>query len=421
MPGPGQWPAGFNNTFYLYYLYMKKILIFSLTYHPFIGGAEVAIKEIADRIDQSDISFDMITLRFDSKLPKFEKFGNVNIHRIGFSKKGADISDAGKFPLFLNKYLFPILAWWKAVRLNRKNKYDASWCMLANYAALGAMLFKITHPKVSYLLELQDGSSVEEIKARTGFLYPLIKKSYEKADMIKAISTFLVDVARKIGFKGDVEVIPNAVNTAHFMQEYSEEEISAIRERLGMVEGNKYLITTTRLVERRGIEDIILSLVYLPANIHALILGTGPHKESLENLVKENGVAERVHFVGHVDHDELPKYLEVADIFVRPSIYEGFGNSFVEAMAAGIPVVATPVGGIVDFLFDPEQNPDKLPTGRFCNVSDPKSVAQAVQKFIDDPEKTDEIVKNAKKLAVEKYDWNLIAHDMREKVFAKIL
>ncbi len=399
----------------------KKILIFSLTYHPFIGGAEVAIKEIVDRIDPSDISFDMITLRFDSNLPKFEKFGNVNIHRIGFSKKGAEIGDGGKFPLFLNKYLFPILAWSKAVSLNRKNKYDASWCMLANYAALGALLFKITHPKIPYLLELQDGSSVEEIKQKTGFLYPLMKKAYVKADMIKAISTFLVGVARKIGFKGNIEVIPNAVNTAHFMQKYSVTEISAVREKLDMKNENTYLITTTRLVERRGMEDIIVGVSHLPKNIHALVLGTGPHKEALEKLAKENGVEERIYFIGHVDHDELPKYLEASDIFVRPSIYEGFGNSFVEAMAAGIPVVATPVGGIVDFLFDPECNPDKKATGRFCNVSDPKSLADAVQKFIDDPDKTAEIIENARKLAVEKYDWNLIAKDMREKVFDKLL
>ncbi|MCG2695311.1 hypothetical protein L6261_04530, partial [Candidatus Parcubacteria bacterium] len=61
---------------------MKKILIFSTVYYPFVGGAEVAIKEITDRI--GDIEFDMVTLRFDKNLPKFEKIGNVNVYRIGF-------------------------------------------------------------------------------------------------------------------------------------------------------------------------------------------------------------------------------------------------------------------------------------------------------------------------------------------------
>ena len=61
----------------------KKILIFSIAYHPFIGGAEMAIKEITDRI--GDIDFDLITLRFDKNLSKFERIGNLNVYRIGFT------------------------------------------------------------------------------------------------------------------------------------------------------------------------------------------------------------------------------------------------------------------------------------------------------------------------------------------------
>ena len=64
---------------------VKKILIFSLAYYPnFVGGAEVAIKEITDRISPEDFEFHMITLRFDSRLPKTEKIGNIFVHRIGF-------------------------------------------------------------------------------------------------------------------------------------------------------------------------------------------------------------------------------------------------------------------------------------------------------------------------------------------------
>ena len=67
---------------------MKKVLIFSLAYYPkHVGGAEVAIKEITDRIDERDIEFHMVTLRFDSTLQKVEKVGNVLVHRIGFTTK----------------------------------------------------------------------------------------------------------------------------------------------------------------------------------------------------------------------------------------------------------------------------------------------------------------------------------------------
>ena len=80
---------------------MKKILIFSLAYYPHhIGGAEVAIKEITDRITPEDIEFHMVTLRFDSTLPKVEKIGNVLVHRIGFTKDRPSMADLGKLPLY---------------------------------------------------------------------------------------------------------------------------------------------------------------------------------------------------------------------------------------------------------------------------------------------------------------------------------
>jgi glycosyltransferase involved in cell wall biosynthesis len=126
-------------------------------------------------------------------------------------------------------------------------------------------------------------------------------------------------------------------------------------------------------------------------------------------------------FVGHVDHGELPAYYKVSDIFVRPSIIEGFGVAFVEAFAAGIPVVATPVGGIPDFLYDPERDPDKAPTGLFCEVRDPQSIARAVQRFIDHPELVSEVVANAKELVAAKYDWKGIARMQKELVFASLI
>jgi glycosyltransferase involved in cell wall biosynthesis len=110
----------------------------------------------------------------------------------------------------------------------------------------------------------------------------------------------------------------------------------------------------------------------------------------------------------------------MCDVFVRPSIIEGFGNAFVEAFAAGIPVVATPVGGIPDFLFDPWKDPEYPSTGIFCKVRDPQSIADAVQKYLDDPQLTATIVKNAKALAIEKYDWNIIAADMKTQVFDRL-
>lgn len=404
---------------------MKRVLIFSLTYHPYVGGAEVAIKEITDRINPREYEFDMVTLRFDEKLPKVERVGNVTVYRIGFTATNPKISDRS-MPLSCRfaKMFFPFTSFFKARSLHQKHAYDMTWAMMANQAGFGALLFKLTYPEVPYFLELQDGNSLEQIKSRRPFLrliWPFYKRVYLKANSIKAISHFIERLAREIGFKGPVVVIPNAVDVAKFSATVSIEEQVELKARFGKRMDDVFLFTASRLVLSRGVEDIIRALSLLPQNVKLLIAGMGEDQKKLENIAHDSGVAERVFFAGHVSHDRLPLYYQVSDIFVRPSIVEGFGNAFVEAFAAGIPVVATPVGGIPDFLFDPERNPNNPATGLFCEVRNPESIARAVLRYMRDPALVAEVVQNAKALAEEKYDWNTIAKDMQEKIFNPLM
>jgi glycosyltransferase involved in cell wall biosynthesis len=83
-------------------------------------------------------------------------------------------------------------------------------------------------------------------------------------------------------------------------------------------------------------------------------------------------------------------------------------------MASGLPVIATPVGGIVDFLFDPDMNPDKRPTGLFCEVKNPKSIADQVKKYLENPALREQIIIASKKMGSKNYDWDLIAKKMIE-------
>lgn len=403
---------------------MKRVLIFSLTYHPYIGGAEVAIKEITDRIDPIHYAFDMITLRFDKNLPVVEKFGNITIHRIGFTADAPKISDRRMpLPCKIAKILFPFTSYMKAVSLNSQHRYDMTWAMMANYAAFGALLFKYTHPSIPYYLELQDGNSLEQVKSRQPVLRAMwffYRRLYFKADLIKAISKFIERLTREVGFTGNVVVIPNAVDTTKFSAPVPNEKLQELRTKFNKKTGDIFLFTASRLVLSRGVEDVIRALPHLPPHIKFLIAGDGQDKEMLEKIAIESGVMDRTIFAGHVGHTDLPALLKVSDIFVRPSIIEGFGNAFVEAFAAGIPVVATEVGGIPDFLFDPVRNPEHEPTGIFCNVRDPESIALAVNKYIADPVLTARIVKNARELAINKYDWKLIAREMTEHVFGSL-
>jgi len=401
---------------------MKKVLIFSLGYYPnLIGGAEVAVKEITDRIDPNEISFDLVCLRFDKNLPRMEKIGNVMVHRIGFTADKPSMADIKKMPLHLNKFLFQFLAAWKAHQLHKKNHYDATWAMMAHSCGVPAAIFKILHPSVPYLLTLQEGDPPEYIQKKMRPLYPLFVRGFTTADFVQTISIFLANWARAMGYKGPLEVVPNAVNTKHFSQVYPPLELELLKEKLGKKKDDVYIITTSRLVKKNAIDDVIKSLALLPEHFKFLILGIGPDEMMLRALAEEKGVAERVMFLGQIDHKEMPKYLHISDIFTRPSLSEGMGNSFVEAMAAGLPVVATQEGGIADFLFDPERNVDKKSTGLAVNPRSPEGIARQFTRLMEDEKLREEIIKNARELAFAKYDWDLIAHDMNEKVFKKLL
>lgn len=396
---------------------MQRILIFSLTYHPFVGGAEVAIKEISERCSPLEYSFDMITLRFDSRLPRVEKMGNVTVHRIGWSVAGAKISDRS-MPLRCRvaKALFPCTALWKAMWLHRGHRFDMAWAMMANQAGFAGFFFTSLYPSVRYVLELQDGRPFAEMKQRRPLLrllWPLYRRMYLSADSIKCISYFLAGEVRLLGYAGPLEVIPNGVDVARFSRPVAPEALNKLKAHFGKESGHTFLFTASRLVLSRGVEDAIQALAHLPPSVKFLIAGEGEDREKLEHIAVGAGVADRVIFAGHVSHHDLPAYFAISDIFVRASLIEGFGNAFVESFAAGIPVVATPVGGIPDFLHDGE-------TGLFCAVRDPASIARAVSRYLDDPALRARIVENARTLVADKYDWDLIAHDMRAKIFRAV-
>jgi glycosyltransferase involved in cell wall biosynthesis len=135
------------------------------------------------------------------------------------------------------------------------------------------------------------------------------------------------------------------------------------------------------------------------------IAGDGPLRPSLKKLAQDLKIADQVVFLGQVHPDEIPKLLTRAHIFVRPSCSEGLGSSFLEAMAAGLPVIGTPVGGIPDFLKDGE-------TGLFCEPGNPKSIAAAIKRLLDDASLRERLAINGQKLVREKYDWSLIAQQM---------
>jgi len=369
---------------------MKRVLIFSLAYYPHVGGAEVAIKEITDRID--DIEFHMVTLRMDGEARE-EQIGNIAVHRIG---NGAS---------YLQKIFFIPRAAAAAARLHRIYHFDSFWAMMS-YMLFPIVLLGLSGIRVPYLLTLQEGDPWEHMFSRWFILpfRPLLSAGFKNASAIQAISNYLAQWARRMGYQGEISVIPNGVDVARFANVQHQ-----------MLNKNSVmLVTTSRLVHKNAVDDVIRALALLPASVQFHIYGTGPEEINLKRLAANLGISGRVKWKGHIDQKDLPAALAECNIFVRPSRSEGMGNSFIEAMTAGLPVIATQEGGIADFLFDAKRNPDKETTGWAVDRDSPEQIAEAVQDIIAHPEQVTKVTTTAKKFVLENYEWTLIANKMKE-------
>lgn len=376
---------------------MKKIIIFSLAYHPFVGGAEVAIKEITDRLP--DHEYHMITNKFQSVWADQEKIGNIIVHRIGTGKKW-------------DKYFYAFRAIFYAKKLHAKIHFDFAWSMMPFYAGLAALGFK-TLTRIPYLLTDQSGDSDEFLKKRTWFWEPIYKQIYRQPKISQVISQFLGKRSRSMGNRGEIILVPNGVDLAVFQKSLTPEKTAQLKKELHIQDDETVLITTSRLAYKNAIDDIIKSvnwLIYkMGIKTKLIIIGKGPDEQKLKDLAASQSVSDQVIFLGFKTYQELPPYVEMADIFIRPSLSEGFGNSFVEAMAVDTPIIGTPVGGIPDFLKDGE-------TGLFCEVRNPSSIAKAVERYTRDKDLYQKIVDQGRELAISKYSWDTIAPQMN-KIF----
>lgn len=388
----------------------KKILIFSLAYYPsHVSGAEIAIREITDRIDASDIAFSMVTHRFAREAPAFERIGNVAVHRVGFG------------PSYLSKICFVPFAAWKAASLDRTERFDGSWVMMT-YMLFPLALAKVFGLRGPYALTLQDGDPYEKVFERWFIrpVAPILDWGFRNAAIIQAISSYLATWPPRRGYARAVEIIPNGASLESG-KEYREEELVPIRQKLDKQEGDIYLLSIGRLVEQKAMDIVIRALALLPVNVKLAVVGEGPDRTALESLAQELAVADRVVFVGHVDRSETAKYRKVCDIFVLPSRSEGQGISFLSTMLSGMPIVATQVGGIADFLFDAARNPDKEPTGWAVDPDAPEQIAAAVTDILAHPAEVAKATMNARALAERTYSWNTIANDMHTRVFAALM
>lgn len=368
---------------------MKRALIFSTAYFPLVGGAEIAVKEITDRLP--DWECHLVCAKIRPGLAYREQIGRVLVHRIGIGKP-------------VDKVLLLVFGPLFAFFLGR---FDVVWSLMASYGGFASLVYTWFKPTSQFLLTLQEGDPLDHYAKRAGRLAFLHKKIFQRADAVQAISRFLADWAVSMGFRGTLDVVPNGVNLETFTHHapYDMQQRKDLRKQWEFGDADFLLVTVSRLALKNGVDDLIRSLVFLPAHVKVVIAGEGEDRDKLRVLTEQKELTDRVVFLGGRSHEELPTILRACDCFVRASLSEGLGMAFLEAMAVGLPIIGTPVGGIPDFLTDGE-------TGLFCQPHDPESIAKAVRRLMEDASLREKLIRNGEVIVEERYGWEGIAKEM---------
>jgi glycosyltransferase involved in cell wall biosynthesis len=138
----------------------------------------------------------------------------------------------------------------------------------------------------------------------------------------------------------------------------------------------RVLLSVARLTKQKGIDVAIRALPLLPAGTVLVVLGEGPERAALEALAQELGVADRVHLLGRVP--DVSAWLRRAAVLVHPARWEGFGLGVLEAMLAGLPVVASRVSSLPELVSDGE-------TGVLVQPDDPSALAAGISSALEQP------------------------------------
>ena len=376
-----------------------KVYAFSTAYHPFVGGAEIAIEEVSRRL-KDRFDFTIVTARMRRDIPKRELRPEGTVIRLGFGTR-------------FDKWLLPVLVLFRisdfGFRISAKQKNVLLWGMDLSQGSLAALAFKFFHPRTPLVFTLQYGENEERIRrGRGGFIRRALCAILFHADAVTAISSYLLALSGEYRYRGIARLIPNGVDGEKFKIQNSKVRSSR--------KNQKIVITTSRLVKKNGIDVLIRAMKEVKKSISGAecwILGDGPERGALEKLSLSLGLGESVQLLGSIPHEEVPNYLCKADVFVRPSRSEGMGNSFVESLSCGVPIIGTPVGGIPDIIEDGV-------TGLFARPEDPGDLAQKILRLLRDRKLQNRIAVRGQDMVRDRFSWDRIA-DIYSDLFRELL
>jgi N-acetyl-alpha-D-glucosaminyl L-malate synthase BshA len=237
---------------------------------------------------------------------------------------------------------------------------------------------------------------------------PVVTFSINESDAITAVSSNLREETYKhFNITKDIQVIFNFVDVSRF----SRKPIDAFKKVIAP-NGERVLMHASNFRKIKRVDDVVRIFAEVNKKIPSklLFVGDGPERSPAEDLARELGVCDEIRFVGK--QEQMEDILAIADLFLLTSEYESFGLAALEAMAAGVPVVSTNAGGLVEI------NIDGL-TGYMSNVGDVASMSQQAISILED----DAVLKKFKENAAAhagKFDIHHIV-PIYEKLYEKFL
>ena len=260
----------------------------------------------------------------------------------------------------------------------------------------------------------------EEITSwRQPLKFRVMAFTYRHADRILANSEFTRDELLKLGVTPEkVKVIYPGVDVNIFRPGLP---IDDLRASLGLVASQHLILSVGRLTRRKSFDQVVRAVARLVEegiDVHYAIVGIGEDESYLRQLAVETGVSERVHLLGHVTMEDLPRWYCAADLFAMPNRTvnndtEGFGKVYIEAAACGRPAIAGLVGGTGAAVLDGI-------TGLRVDGASLEAVTNALRRLLSDSTLARRLGEQGRRRAVEMFSWEQVAQQ-KELVFREML
>ena len=357
-----------------------------ITCYPTYGGSGVVATELGLALASLGHQVHFISYAIPHRLNQF--FENVFFHEVELST----------YPLFEHS-LYDLSLTSKMLEVVEFENLDLMHVHYAIPHAVSAYLarqvLRRSKKDLKFITTLH-GTDITLVGLEPSFM-PLVKFSIEESDGVTAVSRFLKEkTLTNYNIEREIEVIYNFID----IEKYKPKESELFRKHLAPC-GEKVLVHTSnfRLVKRVADTIRVLEKVRKEVPAKLVLVGDGPDRSDCERLARELDLQKDVIFLGK--QDGLTEILNAADIFLMPSQSESFGLSALEAMACGVPVVSTSVGGLPELNIHNE-------TGYIAEIGDIDRMAKYTIELLTNEKRYKSFSKNSRERAVNNFDKDLI-------------